>query len=170
MDNTGFYDNRILDLLPDGVIAVDRDLTVRRINPAACRFLSIRDTEEPVGGPVSRIMDDAAFSRLRSGEENTFSDTIELRGGDLRLECTYQRDAESTLFVCVMRNLSTRRLNEELLRSHLQAAELADAMCEKHLHLVQEIAGLLGEGAVEMQSSIRELKNTLLPGKGKQNG
>ena len=42
-------------------------------------------------------------------------------------------------------------------------------MNEKHLRLVQEVAGLLGEDAAEMQIALRELKKAILPVEGKKN-
>ncbi len=62
-------ETKILELIPDGILAVDRDLAVVCINPAACRLLGVPEAAEPVGRPVGRIMDDAAFLRLRDGDE-----------------------------------------------------------------------------------------------------
>ena len=51
-----------------------------------------------------------------------------------------------------------------------QARELADAITEKQLHVVHEIAGLLGETAVETQSAMQELKQAILPVREDRNG
>jgi 4-diphosphocytidyl-2-C-methyl-D-erythritol kinase len=62
-----------------------------------------------------------------------------------------------------------RNLAVKAALAYLHAAELAEAMNEKHLRLVQEVAGLLGEDAAEMQIALRELKKAILPVEGKKN-
>jgi hypothetical protein len=59
---------------------------------------------------------------------------------------------------------------EAALSDRMKAAEQADAICRRQLQIVQEIAGLLGESAVETQSALEELKRTLLPDRTKQHG
>ena len=159
---------KILELIPDGILAVDQELAVLAVNPAARRLLGIPETSDPVGRPVGRIMDDAAFLRLRDGDEAQFRDLSASLDGNLRLERSFLRDAENTLFLCIMREAPQQQ--EAALSDRMRAAGLADAICARQLQIVQEIAGLLGESAVETQSAVQELKKTLLPDRTKQNG
>jgi hypothetical protein len=69
-----------------------------------------------------------------------------------------------------MHDLTLLQEQNDGLSNHLHAAELADALCEKQLRLVSEIAGLLGESAVEMQAAVKELKQAVLPDRKDQNG
>ena len=161
-------ETKILELIPDGILAVDHDLAVVCINPAACRLLGVPEAAEPVGRPVGRIMDDAAFLRLRDGDEAQFSDQCAAQEGNLRLERAFVRDAESSLLLCRMHAVGQER--EAALSDRMKAAEQADAICRRQLQIVQEIAGLLGESAVETQSALEELKRTLLPDRTKQHG
>ena len=39
MENVQYNDSRILELIPDGVLTLDRELTIRQCNPAACHLL-----------------------------------------------------------------------------------------------------------------------------------
>jgi PAS domain-containing protein len=161
-------ETKILELIPDGILAVDRDLAVVCINPAACRLLGVPEAAEPVGRPVGRIMDDAAFLRLRDGDEAQLCDQCAAPEGNLRLERAFVRDAESSLLLCRMHAVGQER--EAVLSDRMKAAEQADAICRRQLQIVQEIAGLLGESAVETQSALEELKRTLLPDRTKQHG
>ena len=161
-------ETKILELIPDGILAVDRDLAVVCINPAACRLLGVPEAAEAVGRPVGRIMDDAAFLRLRDGDETQFCDQCAAPEGNLRLERAFVRDAESSLLLCRMHAVGQER--EAALSDRMKAAEQADAICRRQLQIVQEIAGLLGESAVETQSALEELKRTLLPDRTKQHG
>ena len=170
METVCYDENSVLALISDGVLAVDRDLVIRQINPAACRILGIRDPAEHVGGPVSRVMEDSAFLRLLSGPEMQCSDLVAPVGRTARVECSFQCDTERSLFVCVMHDVSQQQKYEELLRCNLNAAALADTICEKQMQIVQEIASLLGETAVETQSAVQELKKALLPDRVEKNG
>ena len=160
-----FYDT-LLDLIPDGILAADRDLRLRTVNRAACRLLGLSETEAPLGAPADRVLGDAAFLRLRDGERSRFSDTFELAGKDILMERLFLRDEEGTVLLCVLRDVTADAARREhALQGSLRAAELADAVCEKQLAAVREIAGLLGESAVETQAALQELKRTLLPDK-----
>ena len=160
---------KILELIPDGIVTVDQDLVVLQINRAARRFLGIPESADPVGMPVAGIMEEADFLRLRDDTETRQTGGIRLMG-DTRLECSFQSSPERDLFVCVMHDLTLLQEQNDGLSNHLHAAELADALCEKQLRLVSEIAGLLGESAVEMQAAVKELKQAVLPDRKDQNG
>ncbi|MCR5136954.1 MAG: PAS domain-containing protein [Oscillospiraceae bacterium] len=161
-----FTENRILDLIPDGIVAADRGLHIRLINPAACRLLSLCDALEYIGGPVSRLMDDAGLLQLLDGgaAQDSVRVTLHREAGTPQLECSCYCDSSRSLFVCVIREAPPQtQPEEEQLRSRLEAAGLADTICEKQLSIVSQIAGLLGEAAVETQAAVYELKKALLP-------
>ena len=169
MDIAAFNGDRILDLLPVGVLALDGELVVRQINPAACRLLGILEAADVIGTPVGRIMNGDAFLRLRDGELSSLCDTVFLPGGELPLARSLLCDPARDLFVCVLQD-TARQQNREPQSALQHAAELAEMIREKQLHIVQEIAGLLGESAVETQAAVQELKETLLPDRTKNNG
>ncbi len=160
---------KILELIPDGIVAADQNLIVVYINQTARRFLDIPESADPVGMPVAGIMEEADFLRLRDDAETRQTGGIR-RMGKARLECSFQSSPERDLFVCVMHDLTLLQEQNDGLSKHLHAAELADALCEKQLRLVSEIAGLLGESAVEMQAAVKELKQAVLPDRKDQNG
>lgn len=165
----GTYD-RILDLIPDGILAVDGELRITAINRTARRFLGIEEEMELRGNPVSEIMDENRFARLRDGRTAHFTEEIPSRCGKRRLECSFLGEREHGIFLCVMRDVTELCEQKDLLRKREQhAAELAETMNEKHLRLVQEVAGLLGEDAAEMQIALRELKKAILPVEDKKN-
>ncbi len=166
---SGTFD-RILDLIPDGILAVDGDLLITAINRTAGRFLGIEEEKAYKGRPVSEIMDGKQFARLRDGRISHFSEQVPFRNGNRRLGYSFLADREHAVFLCLMRDVTEICEQGELQKERSQrAAELAEEMNEKHLRLVHDIAGLLGEDAAEMQISLQELKNTILPGEEKKN-
>ncbi|MER2150831.1 MAG: PAS domain-containing protein [Candidatus Limivicinus sp.] len=164
MDTDRFDYDAVLNLLPDGVVALDRDFTVLQMNRAACRFLGVSDASACIGRPVRQILEDAPFLRLRDGNAVQLSDCVLLAEEGLWIERSYLCDRARTVFVCLLRDITQLRQQEEALQTGRQhVLELADTITEKQLHVVHEIAGLLGETAVETQAAMQELKQAILP-------
>ena len=153
----------ILDLIPDGILAVDREGNITDLNLAARRILGIPEERQTAGTPVREVMDVSGFVRLRDGQRASLSERVPLADSSRVMEYTYLCDREKSIFLCLIREVTQLCVRQELQEKGRQRAiELADAMKEKHLRLVQDIAGLLGEDAAEMQVALSELKRAVL--------
>ena len=169
MEQNKWNDNTIFELIPDGILAVNRDFTILRINRSARRLLGICEDTVCEGEPVACFMEEDGFRRLLGGRQQ-FSDTIRLSEKNIWLERFFRCDREQTVLLCVMRDVTGQRLQEEQLRENLQhAAELADRLNESHLRTVREVSSLLGENAAGTQVLLRELKEAMLPAERKEN-
>ena len=62
------YSDKIVNVSPNAIISVGRDLRVKQINQAACEIFHIGKREDIIGYPVSRIMDEFDFVRMLSGD------------------------------------------------------------------------------------------------------
>ncbi len=162
-------DELLFDLIPEGILAVDRDLVIRRINRSARQLLGIREDTVCEGRAVNTIMEENNFCRLRDGRQQ-FSDHIAISEKNLWIERFFVCDRERTVLLCVMQDVTRQRVQEELLQKNLEyALELADALNEKHLRTVHDVASLLGENAAETQIVLRDLKEALHPAERKKN-
>ena len=168
MDFTQSYNvQKVLELLPYGVLTMDSRLIIVQINRAARRLLGFGETAELTGSPLGRVMDETPFLSLRDGARSRFSDTVLVSDGTVCLERSISCDEERALFVCTLRDVTQLKQQQEReLQSRQEAAQLAEAINEKQLRIVHDIAGLLGENAVETQQAIFELRQKLL---GKEN-
>lgn len=163
-------DDTIFDLIPDGILAVNRDLVMIRMNHSARLLLDIREDALCEGKAVVSVMEEDGFRRLLGGRQQ-FSDTIRLPGKNIWLERFFCCDREKTVLLCVMRDVTGQWLREEQLRKDLRrAAELADTLNENHLRTVREVSSLLGENAAQSQILLRELKEAILPAERQENG
>jgi hypothetical protein len=62
-----------------------------------------------------------------------------------------------------MKNIShDRQKRNQALKKKTQAAALADAIGDKQLRIVHEIASLLGETAAETQIAVHDLKAAIM--------
>lgn len=165
LENMALFDDTMLELLPCGLLALDRELRLRRLNRAACRLLGVEDAQEALGGPVGRVMEEEPFLRLRGGERRELNDCVSLPGGGRWLERSFCCDGARTVYICVLHEVTQQRQQEAIrLEETQRALELAEEIGEKQLRIVHDIAGLLGEAAVETQAALHELKAALLPG------
>ena len=170
MKQEEWNDNMIFDLIPDGILAVNRDFMIIRMNRSARQLLSIREEAVCEGNAVASVMEDDGFRRLLGGRQQ-FSNTIQLPGKNIWLERSFHCDQEQTVLLCVMRDVTGQRIREEQLKKDLQhAAELAGTLNENHLRTVRDVSSLLGENAAEMQILLRELKEAILPAERTEHG
>ena len=170
MGREGWNDDMIFDLIPDGILAVNRDLEIIRMNRSAAYLLNISEDTVYEGKKLVSVMEEDGFRRLLGGRQQ-FSDTIRLSEKNIWLERFFCCDREQTVLLCVMRDVTGQRLREEQLQKDLQhAVELADTLNERHLRTVRCVSGLLGENAADMQILLRELKEAIQPTERRKNG
>lgn len=163
MKREGWNDDIIFDLIPDGILAVNRDLEIVRMNRSAGDLLGICEDSVCEGKKLASVMEEDGFRQLLGGRQH-FSDTIRLPERNIWLERFFCCDREQTVLLCVMRDVTGQRLREEQLQKELRhAVELADTLNERHLRTVRDVSSLLGENAAETQILLRELKEAIRP-------
>ena len=77
MGREGWNDDIIFDLIPDGILAVNRDLEIIRMNRSAAYLLNISEDTVYEGKKLVSVMEEDGFRRLLGGRQQ-FSDTIRL--------------------------------------------------------------------------------------------
>lgn len=157
------YSEKIINVSPEGIITVGKNLKVQQINAAACRIFGIKDTADIVGYPVSRIMDEYDFVKLMGMEESQYTDRVYLAEYNVYLERIFICDPDRTLYTCIMRDVTqSRQRREQVQKTKLHAAELADVIIDNQLRIVHQIASLLGETAAETKVAVHDLKQAIL--------
>lgn len=157
------YSEKIINVSPEGIVTVGKDLKVSQINKAACRIFGIKDTADIIGYPVSRIMDEYDFVNLMSMDDTQYTDQVFLAEYNVYLERIFICDPEKTLFTCIMRDVTRARQHKnKIQKTKVHAAELADVIIDNQLRIVHEIASLLGETAAETKVAVHDLKQAIL--------
>ena len=157
------YSEKIINVSPEGIITVSKQLKVKQINNAACRIFGIKDPSDIIGYPVSRIMDEYDFVKLMSIDDTQYTDQIFLADYNVYLERIFICDPQRTIFTCIMRDVTrSRQRKSQLQRTKMHAADLADNIIDKQLRIVHEIASLLGETAAETKVAVHDLKEAIL--------
>lgn len=157
------YSEKIINVSPEGIVTVGKDLKVSQINKAACKIFGIKDSADIIGYPVSRIMDEYDFVRLMGMDDSQFTDQVFLAEYNVYLERIFICDPERTLFTCIMRDVTKARQHKnKIQKTKVHAAELADVIIDNQLRIVHEIASLLGETAAETKVAVHDLKEAIM--------
>lgn len=156
------FSNQIINITPNAIVSVDLDLKVQQINHAACEIFRLAP-EDILKQPVSRILDEFNFVDIIMQGTEKLEKTAFLPEYNAYLSQIFLFDKESSMVVCIMKNISQDRQKRNLsLKKRVQAAAMADEIVDKQLRIVHEIASLLGETAAETQIAVHELKSTIM--------
>ncbi len=152
----------ILSITPNAIIAVDMDLNISQINAAACRMFSVTP-QQAAGMPVSEILDEFDFVEMIAGEKTAMTKHSYLAQYNIYIEQEFRFDKATGIVICIMKNITqSRQRHNNVMKAKVQAANMADEIVEKQLHVVHEIAALLGETAAETKAAVHNLKETIM--------
>ncbi len=156
------FSDKIINITPSAIVAVDLYLHVQQINNAACEMFSVTP-KDVLGQPVSRIMDEFDFVDMIAGKKQTAQKYAFLAEYNLYLHQSFFFDQSSGIIICIMKNITREKQKQNQLKQHkAQVASMADDIVERQLQLVHEIASLLGESAAETKIAVSELKEAVM--------
>ncbi|MCR4425550.1 MAG: PAS domain S-box protein [Firmicutes bacterium] len=148
--------NLIIRSTPNGIIVVDRDLSIVAVNPAFESMFGCT-AEDVVGQPVDVVMDSSGFRQVFARME-----LVELeasyRDGALhtRQNIIYvdKRDVAVSIVTDVTREFQQRKAMQ---RAREDTLAKAGAVITRQMRVAQEIAGLLGETTAETKVLLTQL-------------
>ncbi len=157
----GFSDTVVANS-PNGILVLNDDLEVQKINPVARRILYVRNELDILGDNVVRLMDPAPFLKAKESRGNIMRERVFLTEYGYHVDRTIIYNQEYHLFICIMRDVTDEMSQQEKkLEMRLHAVEIADDVAKKQLKIVQDIASLLGETAADTLIAIERLKETI---------
>lgn len=157
----GFSDTVVANS-PNGILVLNEDLEVQKINPVACRLLRVWNEKDVLGDHVVRLMEPEAFLSVRGKRDPIRQERTYLTEYECYVDRTILYNGEYRLFICIMRDVSEEmRQQEKKLEMRRQAAAIADDVAKKQMKIVQDIASLLGETAADTLIAIDRLKETI---------
>ena len=157
----GFSDTVVTNS-PNGILVLNDDLEVQKINPVACRLLHVRSAKDVLGDNVSHLMDPAIFRRARESVKHLTKEQKYLTEYGFYVDLTTLYNSEYHLYICILRDVTDEMVQQEKkLEMRLQAVEIANDVAKKQMKIVQDIASLLGETAADTLIAIDRLKETI---------
>lgn len=157
----GFSDTVVANS-PNGILVLNDDLEVQKINPEACRLLRIRNEKDVLGDHVNRLMEPDAFQKVRGKRKPLENERTYLTEYECFVDRTILYNSDCHLYICILRDVTDEMSQQEKkMEMRMQAVEIADDVAKKQLKIVQDIASLLGETAADTLIAINRLKETI---------
>ena len=161
-DKAENFSDTIVRNTPNGLFVLNENLEVQQINEAARKILNIRSASDIVGDPVVRVLDPTIFLNVMQNGRDVHDKRVYLAEYTRYVEQTVVHDRDSHLLICIMRDVTDEESEREKKESiSRQTVEVADAVVEKQMRIVQEIASLLGETAAETKIALSKLKESI---------
>ena len=157
----GFSDT-VVATSPNGILVLNDDLEVQKINPEACRLLRVRNEKDVLGDGIVRLMEEEPFRKVRTKQKPLENERIYLAEYECFVDRTILYNSEYHLYVCLLRDVSDEMEEQEKkMEMRMQAVEIANDVAKKQLKIVQDIASLLGETAADTMIALERLKETI---------
>ncbi|NUM34140.1 MAG: 4Fe-4S binding protein [Candidatus Brocadiae bacterium] len=148
--------DRIIETSPNGIVVLDKDLKILKMNPAFRQFFAVTDSF--IGSDISNIIDPAPFEKLVSGitEKVDITETHQNRGITCHeLFYALRQDLQYVgIFVDIT---ASQRDKNKIKKIKEQAASQAREMLERQIRMSQEIAWQLGENSAKTEALVRKL-------------
>ena len=161
-DKAESFSDAIVNNTPNGLIVLNEDLEVQQINRAARKIMNIRASSDVLGEPVVRILDPTVFLQVKNTGRAVRNRRTYLAEYKRYVEQTIVYAADSHILISIMRDVTDEEADKEKKsRVNKQTLEVADAVVEKQMRIVQEIASLLGETAAETKIALTKLKESI---------
>lgn len=162
MEKTRSFSDNILNNSPNGIVAVNENYEVQEINKAAMQMLRVPNRQDVLGEQVVRILNPWPFMDVLMNDKVIKDQRDYYAEFDKYLELSIVHDKTSHLLIAIIHDVTQeeqqRRKKEEI--GH-KTVEIADAVVEKQMRIVQEIASLLGETTAETKIALTKLKESI---------
>jgi PAS domain S-box-containing protein len=154
----------VMDVGPNPIIIVDRDLRVQDMSTSAEKMFDVR-LASVAGQPLQSFMPVVdGFLRVRETGEPIPSETIRLHG-DLIVEQTIVPVRDQRLLLGILRDVTDReRGREQLERLRNETLGRTREVVKNQMRVAQEIAQLLGETTAETKMMFSRLAKLLEEG------
>lgn len=146
------------DYDPNGLIAVDRDMNVRVVNPAFCRMFKA-NPEDIIGKPASSVLGDTShWQQLWSVEPRMrFKEKHYPALGLYVRQVMFAIEREGIL-ACIMVDLTREwKQKSELRKLRRETVSKVTQVVSNQMKVAQEIASLLGETTAQSKISLLQL-------------
>ena len=157
----GFSDT-VVASSPNGILVLNDDLEVQKINPVACKLLRVRNPKDVLGEDVTCLFDPEIFKKTRNKPKRSLSERTYMAEYGCYVDRTILYNVEYRLFICILRDVTGEMDEQEKkMEMRMQAVDIANDVAKKQLKIVQDIASLLGETAADTLIAIERLKETI---------
>jgi len=150
--------NEIVENTASNLILLDGEMNVREINPAAKAIFKIQ-SQNIIGKPISLLMDDTDFKKVRETGENIIGKKAAYpQYGVVFIENIVYLPKQDMVLASMINIMTEEKNKKELMKVKENTLNAAQEVIEKQMRVAQEIASLLGETTAETKIILTKLK------------
>lgn len=154
--------NLIFAYSPNIIIILDGNLIIKESNPAAERLFRV-SAEEIKGKPISVLMDDRDFCRVKADRSKVIWNKIDCpKQGATLMESILYLEKEDIILAIMSDVTAEEKHAKELAAVRENTLNAAQKVIDKQMTVVQEIASLLGETTAETKVILTKLKKVAM--------
>ena len=152
----------VINNTPNGIFVLDESLCVQQINRAACDIFNLKSQKDIIGSPIVRLTNPADYLNVMTTGVPVRDKKRYLAEYQKYVEETIVYDREYHIIFSIMRDITAQETQAaEKLEMCAKTVDITNAVIEKQMRVVQEIASLLGETTAETKIALTQLKDTL---------
>lgn len=147
----------IVESSHNAIVVVDKNMIIQEFNPVAHRMFN-RKQESTLGQPLYRYIDPKLFQQVWEEKTRIIHKPVKYEQYQLVTDQTIFPIEEYGVIIGIFTDITGEEDQREKVRQLKKlAVEKASDVVHKQMMIVQEIAGLLGETAVETKAALYEL-------------
>ena len=154
--------NVVLDITPNLILIIDKDLRLRECNKSAQMFLGV-SREDALKSFIFEYIETQDIEQVLATKEPIIDKKVNLPQIDLIAEekIVYIDEMDSVLVI--YEDVRKREMaKEKHLQLKMETIEMAQKVIDKQMMVAQEIAGLLGETTAETKVTLTKLRDSIL--------
>ena len=162
MEKAVSFSDTIIQNTPNGILVLNEQLEIQRLNAAAQQMFRIASAEDIVNKNITVLLPADDFKTVLNTGKNIYEHRYYLTEYKTYLDQTVLYDRDYHIIILLLRDV-TQEENHREEKEHIsqQTIDTADKVIEKQMRAVQEIASLLGETTAEIKVALTNLKESM---------
>lgn len=154
--------NVVLDVTPNMILIVDKELRIRECNKKAQKRLK-SSREEALERYFFEYLDDTDVSHVLKTKESIIHKKVRLDPIDMiAYEIVVYIEKLESVLIIYQDVTKEERAKEQHYNLKMETVEMAQKVIDKQMMVAQEIAGLLGETTAETKVTLSKLRDSIL--------
>ena len=148
--------DRIMETSPNGIVILNGELMIMRMNPAFRRMFKC--TDMVLGRRISYLMDPEPFERLLQDEETLVEEVVRHEANNLLCQQIIYPLPDERQYVGIFVDITrSRRNREELGRLKQETVDQAKELLEHQIQMAQQMTRVLGENTARGEELVARL-------------
>lgn len=157
-----FTDN-LFAVLPSGLIVLDHELCIQRMNMAACQLFGLHYAKPLIGKMIVELMDLTEFQNVLDTGNDLIDKKLTLEEYGKCVQLSIVLDSENNQLFGIFKDITQEQQRRERYNERrVKTIDITNEVVEKQMRIVQEIASLLGETTAETKVALTKIKSTVL--------